>query len=59
MSAHRPVLVVVVNNAPDWQRVLHEGWYRIPFKQAPHPVAADYLAFYLTALAVEKDVEQM
>src|SRR5580765_7691007 len=41
-----PVLVVLVNNQADWQRVMVEGWYRIPFKHAPQPVAASYLAFY-------------
>lgn len=43
-----PTLVVVVNNRRDWQRVINEGWYRIPLKHAPHPVAAEALAFYLT-----------
>jgi len=41
-----PVLVVLVNNLADWQRVVEEGWYRIPLKHAPQPVAASYLAFY-------------
>lgn len=48
MSALTPALVVVVNNAGDWQRVVAEGWYRIPLLHAPCPVAAEYLAFYLT-----------
>lgn len=43
-----PVLVVVVNNRQDWRRVIEERWYRIPLKHAPHPVAAEALAFYLT-----------
>lgn len=43
-----PVLVVLVNNRRDWQRVVDEGWYRIPLKHAPQPVAATYLAFYQT-----------
>lgn len=43
-----PVLVVVVNNRRDWQHVVEAGWYRIPLKHAPHPVAAEALAFYLT-----------
>lgn len=43
-----PTLVVVVNNRQDWQRVINEGWYRIPLEHAPHPVAAEALAFYLT-----------
>ena len=48
MSALTPALVVVVNNTDDWQRVVAEGWYRIPLLHAPCPVAAEYLAFYLT-----------
>ncbi len=48
MSVLTPALVVVVNNALDWQRVVAEGWYRIPLRHAPSPVAADVLAFYLT-----------
>lgn len=43
-----PALVVIVNNRRDWQRVVEEGWYRIPLSRAPHPIAADYLAFYHT-----------
>jgi hypothetical protein len=43
-----PTLVVVVTNHADWRRVEEEGWYRIPLKRAPQPVAAAYLAFYLT-----------
>jgi hypothetical protein len=42
------VLVVLVNNQVDWQRVVDEHWYRIPLRTAPRPVAASYLAFYQT-----------
>jgi hypothetical protein len=48
ISGSAPTLVVVVNNRRDWQRVVVEGWYRIPLKHAPDPAAAAYLAFYLT-----------
>ncbi len=48
MTSLTPALVVVVNNQRDWQRVCDEGWYRIPLKHAPYPVAAEYLAFYFT-----------
>ena len=41
-----PVLVVLINNETDWRRVVEEGWYRIPLRHAPRPVAASYLAFY-------------
>ena len=43
-----PALVVLVNNRRDWQHVLNDGWYRIPLKHAPTPLAADFLAFYFT-----------
>ncbi len=43
------VLVAVMNNQADWQRVLDEGWYRIPVKHAPEAVPnIDILAFYFT-----------
>ncbi len=41
-----PTLVVLVNNEADWRHIVDDGWYRIPLKHAPHPVAASYLAFY-------------
>lgn len=43
------VLIAVMNNRADWQRVLAEQWYRIPVKHAP-PEAPhfDWLAFYFT-----------
>jgi hypothetical protein len=42
------VLVVVMNNARDWEIACTEGWYRIPEKRAPRQIAAEYLAFYFT-----------
>ena len=43
------ILVVIMNNKNDWQRVLDEGWYRIPVKHAPEGTPNfDYLAFYFT-----------
>jgi len=43
------VLVAVMNNLKDWQRVQDEGWYRIPVKHAPKPVPnIDIIAFYFT-----------
>lgn len=44
------VLVVIVNNCRDWELVQREGWYRIPLARAPRQMAADYLAFYQTAV---------
>ncbi len=43
------ILVAVMNNQSDWQRMLAEGWYRLPVKHAP-PEAPyfDWLAFYFT-----------
>jgi hypothetical protein len=43
-----PALVVIVNNARDWERVSVERWYRLPLRRAPAPTAALFLAFYLT-----------
>ena len=48
MNAMEPALVVIVNNKRDWQRVIEQGWYRVPLKHAPTPLAASYLAFYFT-----------
>jgi hypothetical protein len=45
-GADAPVLVVLVNNRTDWAHVVERGWYRIPLKHMPNPVAASYLAFY-------------
>src|SRR5687767_9958314 len=45
----QPALVVIVNNRDDWRRVEQEGWYRIPQRSAPLPLAAEVLAFYFTA----------
>ncbi len=43
------VLVAVMNNLEDWQRVQDERWYRIPVKRAPEPVPnIDWIAFYQT-----------
>lgn len=43
------VLVAIVNNKNDWQRVLDERWYRIPVKHAPAGSPHfDWLAFYFT-----------
>jgi hypothetical protein len=43
------VLVAIMNNKKDWQRVLDEGWYRIPVKHAPQGAPDfDFLAFYQT-----------
>ncbi len=52
LGAEEPqrVLVVIVNNRRDWELVRREGWYRIPLARAPRQVAADYLAFYQTAV---------
>ena len=43
------ILVAIMNNKKDWQRVLDESWYRIPIKHAPKDTPGfDYLAFYQT-----------
>ncbi|MDM8529326.1 hypothetical protein QUF58_14120 [Anaerolineales bacterium HSG24] len=43
------VLIAVMNNQTDWQRVQDEGWYRLPAKKAPPQTPNfDWLAFYFT-----------
>ena len=43
------VLVAIMNNKEDWQRVLDERWYRLPTKRAPAGTPHfDWLGFYFT-----------
>ena len=42
------VLVAVMNNRRDFQIAREQAWYRIPVKNAPSRVGADFLAFYQT-----------
>jgi len=43
------VLVAVMNNRRDFERVRDQGWYRIPAKHAPQSTSeSDYVAFYFT-----------
>jgi hypothetical protein len=43
------VLVAVMNNRRDFDRVRDEGWYRIPAKRAPQTAPhSEYVAFYFT-----------
>jgi len=45
------VLVAVMNNLEDWERIQDEHWYRIPVKHAPEPVPnIDIIAFYFTKI---------
>jgi len=43
-----PVLVAVLNNRRDWERIAAEHWYRIPVSRAPRQMAAQILAWYQT-----------
>lgn len=47
-AAEARVLVVVVPSLEDWERVVSQGWYRIPLRRAPRRIGAEYLAFYHT-----------
>ena len=47
-SRRRSLLVAVLNNTDDLRRAAAEGWYRIPQRNAPPRIGADYLAFYQT-----------
>ncbi|MCB0006045.1 MAG: hypothetical protein KDE09_07490 [Anaerolineales bacterium] len=40
------VLVVYMPSPADWERLLAEGWYRIPYDHAPKGFQAEYYAFY-------------
>lgn len=43
------VLVAIMNNKKDWQRVQDEHWYRVPVKYAPPGSPHfDWIAFYFT-----------
>lgn len=44
------VLVAILNNKRDWQRVQDEHWYRLPVKHAPAGSPHfDWLAFYFSS----------
>jgi hypothetical protein len=44
------VLIALMNNQEDWQRVQDEQWYRIPVKHAPEGSPHfDWLGFYFTS----------
>ncbi|GAB4165799.1 MAG: hypothetical protein Fur005_26600 [Roseiflexaceae bacterium] len=43
------VLVCVVTNPADLQRIEQERWYRIPCQRAPQRIDAHYLAFFPTS----------
>jgi hypothetical protein len=42
------VLVGVINRKKDFQIAEKEGWYRIPQKQMPHGINAEYIALFLS-----------
>jgi hypothetical protein len=43
------ILVAIVNNQQDWQRIAEHGWYRLPVKHAPAGAPYfDFMAFYFT-----------
>jgi hypothetical protein len=49
------VLVAYVPTPADFERVRHEGWYRIPQRYAPKGLHAEYFAFYFgSAFGAEK-----
>jgi hypothetical protein len=48
------VLVTIMNNHQDWQRVQDEQWYRIPVKHAPAGTPHfDWIAFYFSKVFKE------
>lgn len=45
------VLVAIVNNQEDWERVQDEHWYRLPVKHAPpNSPNFDWIAFYFSKI---------
>ncbi len=49
MHSEDRVLVAIMNNRRDFERVRDQGWYRVPVKHAPPSTTdSDYLAFYFT-----------
>jgi len=49
------VLVGVINRKRDLDTVRTEGWYRIPQKQMPNGVNAEYMAFFLSRAFKERN----
>lgn len=50
ISPEARILVAVITRPEDLALARDEGWYRVPVRHAPRPLAADYLAFYQTAV---------
>ena len=48
MNPEDRVLVGVINRKRDLNHALDSRWYRIPQKQAPHGVHAEYVGFFLS-----------
>lgn len=48
-QASQRVLVCIVTQPSEMQRIRTESWYRIPLLHAPQGLSVGYLAFYLTA----------
>jgi very-short-patch-repair endonuclease len=53
-SANSRVLVAVMNSPRDFEIVVNQRWYRIPFARAPRRLGADFLAFYQTKAFAEE-----
>lgn len=52
MSARGEVLIAIINNQPDWERVHDQHWYRIPVANATKWLGSrwppQWMAFYQT-----------
>lgn len=55
MYADDRVLVGVVKRAKDFEIARQRHWYRIPRRQMPHGIDAEYIAFFLSASAFGED----
>lgn len=49
IPAEAQVLVAIVPQVADLERVRHEHWYRIPLSKTPTILGCEYIAFYQTA----------
>jgi len=46
MQPHERVLVVLVRSPADWEIARTRHWYRLPLRQGPRGIAAEWIAFY-------------
>lgn len=55
MQPHESLIVVLVRSRRDWHIVQTRHWYRLPVKNGPTDVSAQWVAFYLPKSFGEKE----